>query len=411
MVQQTPSVLQVVVLNDFCYVQGGASRVAIDEAVGLANAGAKVTFVGGVGPVCEELKTAPLRVVNLDQQELSSVRENPTVALQSLWNLPAYRLMKSVAGSLDRRETIFHVHGYTKSLSSSPIYFATANGFRVICTLHDFFSACPNGAFFNFADNKVCHLRGLSTSCITTNCDKRHFTHKLYRVARSLAQRHIGRFPSGVAEYIALSVKSAELLRPYLPSNATIRLLENPINVGRKSPVDVATKSSVVAVGRLDAEKGIALLVDAARRARSPLTLIGDGPWRQYAEQYDGCRVTGWLSKQEVMVELEQARCLAFPSLWYETYGLVVEEAAARGIPSIVSDSSAAAERVKNGVTGWHAHTGNLDDLVRCLDVIKDDTVVQKVGLAAFEHYWIDPPTPARHTAELMGIYRDILVG
>ena len=39
----------VVVLNDYCYVQGGASRVAIDEALGLASKGLAVSFVGGVG--------------------------------------------------------------------------------------------------------------------------------------------------------------------------------------------------------------------------------------------------------------------------------------------------------------------------------------------------------------------------
>src|SRR5579859_1407550 len=41
--------LTVVVLNDFCHVQGGASKVAIDEAVGLANQGVDVIFVGAVG--------------------------------------------------------------------------------------------------------------------------------------------------------------------------------------------------------------------------------------------------------------------------------------------------------------------------------------------------------------------------
>ena len=43
--------MTVVVLNDYCYVQGGASKVAIDEAVGLARAGAEVIFVGAVEPV------------------------------------------------------------------------------------------------------------------------------------------------------------------------------------------------------------------------------------------------------------------------------------------------------------------------------------------------------------------------
>jgi glycosyltransferase involved in cell wall biosynthesis len=406
---ETSTALDVLVLNDFCHVQGGASRVAIDEAVGLAAAGVNVTFVGAVGPVCDELRTAPLRVVNLNEAELSSVLRHPEVAVRSLWNRAADRIMRTELRTRSRANTIVHLHGYTKALSSSVVKYAADNGFRIVTTLHDFFSACPNGAFFNFVENKTCPLRALSASCIATNCDKRRYAHKLYRVARSLAQRYVGNFPAGVSEYIALSNKSAELLRPYLPSEARIHFLSNPITVERNSPVDVATREAVIAIGRLDAEKGVAVLVDAARRCKMRLTLVGEGPWRSYAERYEGCTVTGWLSRREVMSQLEQARCLVFPSLWYETYGLVVEEAAARGVPSIVSDVSAAAERVKDGVTGWHVRVGDTDDLVRCLNVVKDDGVARRTGLAAFENFWVDPPSTARHTAALINIYQQVL--
>ena len=53
----------VVVLNDFCHVQGGASRVAIDEAVALKSAGLNVTFLGAVGPIAPELSAADIRTI------------------------------------------------------------------------------------------------------------------------------------------------------------------------------------------------------------------------------------------------------------------------------------------------------------------------------------------------------------
>jgi sugar/nucleoside kinase (ribokinase family) len=58
------SVRSIVVLNDFCHVQGGASGVAVNEAVALGEAGLDVTFIGAVGPICEELRAAPVKVVN-----------------------------------------------------------------------------------------------------------------------------------------------------------------------------------------------------------------------------------------------------------------------------------------------------------------------------------------------------------
>jgi len=194
-----------------------------------------------------------------------------------------------------------------------------------------------------------------------------------------------------------------------LPNDARVHFLTNPIDAVPGPPVDVGARGSIVAIGRLDSEKGIAMLVDAARHTGSRLRLVGDGPWRGYAEAYEGCKVTGWLSRRGVVAELEQARCLVFPSLWYETFGLVVEEAAARGVPPIVSDISAAAERVKDGITGWHVRAGDTDDLVRCLNLVKDNAVVRQVGLAAYERYWADPPTTVRHAAALIDIYREIL--
>ena len=74
----------VIVLNDYCHVQGGASRVAVDEAVALAQQGLEVIFFGAVGPVCDELKQAPLTVICLDQPELLNVGKNPGVMLQGL---------------------------------------------------------------------------------------------------------------------------------------------------------------------------------------------------------------------------------------------------------------------------------------------------------------------------------------
>lgn len=400
----------VIVLNDYCHVQGGASRVAVDESVALARQGVKVIFLGAVGPVCDELAQAPLRVVCLNQPELLNFGKNPGVILQGLWNVASGNRMRELLQSLNPATTIVHLHGYTKALTTSPIRAATALGFKTVCTLHDFYTACPNGAFFDFHRRVACPKRGLSLDCIATNCDKRHYIHKAYRVMRSLAQKYLGRLPGAVKHYITLSNKSARLLRPYLPSDAHYYLLENINEVPQTLPVDVATKKAIVAVGRLDVEKGVETLLDAARQANVPLIFVGDGPLKAQVEAVQGCRVTGWVDAAQVLAELEQARCLVFPSLWYETYGLVVTEAAARGIPAIVSSIAAASERITDGVEGWHFPAGDAAALARLLRQVKeDDALVQCAGAAAYARFWKNPPTRTRHTAALLEIYAAIL--
>lgn len=399
----------ILVLNDFAYVQGGASKVAIDEAVGLAAAGFRVIFFGPVGPPAEALCTASLEVICLDQSELQDFRKNPAVAFQGLWNVAAYRRLGDLLATLDPARTVVHLHGYTKALTTSPVRMASDRGFRIVCTLHDFFATCPNGALFNYATEMPCPLRPLSLRCVAMSCDKRRYVHKLYRVVRSVVQRRLGHFPAAVHDFITLSRNSAALLRPFLPDDARLYPLDNIIDVAAAPAVPVARNGKIVAVGRLEAEKGVALLLRAAQEAGTGITFIGDGPLRPLVEATPGCSVTGWLSSEAVLAALDAARCVVFPSLWYETFGLVVSEAAARGVPAIVSDVTAAAERVIDGETGWIFRSGDAGDLGRCLVETRDDDRIARFGDAAYARYWAAPGSSARHVTQLAGIYQEVL--
>lgn len=402
------TVRSVIVLNDFCCVQGGASKVAVDEAIALADAGLDVTFLGAVGPVAERLRDSAAQVVCLDQTELADAGRKPAAAFRALWNQQAYRRVQQILVGKDPVGTIVHLHGYTKALTAAPMLAARRAGFTGICTLHDFFAACPNGAFYDYRREEPCSERGLSMGCMLRSCDKRHPIHKAYRVVRGLAQRHVAQFPATVSEFITLSRRSAELLGPYLPAGARLHPLPNIIDVPRGRPVRVAANSSLVVLGRLDAEKGVLLAAKAAADLELPLVFIGDGPLRAEVEGL-GARVTGWLGAEGVDQELRQARCLIFPSAWYETFGLVVAEAAARGIPSIVSDISAAAERVRDGITGWVFQSGNMAQLKERMRLLADDDQVSAAGQAAYQDFWSAPPDRARHTAALIGIYEAAL--
>jgi glycosyltransferase involved in cell wall biosynthesis len=79
------------------------------------------------------------------------------------------------------------------------------------------------------------------------------------------------------------------------------------------------------------------------------------------------------------------------------------------GIPAIVSDISAAAERVENGVTGWHMRSGDAADLAQCLEATRDDAILTAMGQAAYERFWSHPPTADRHVAGLSRIYDQVL--
>lgn len=399
----------VVVVNSYGFVNGGATRVAVDEAVGLAERGVRVTLLTAVGPVSDELNVKNLRVLCLGQKELIDVRRSPVVALQGIWNLAAYNAMRQLLGHSDPRSTIIHVHGFSQALSASPVTCALRMRFEVVHTLHDYFSVCPNGAFFDFPSRTECTLHPLSLLCATRNCDKRSYTHKLYRLLKTNIQRKIGTVPDKIRNYIALSTHSAEKIRRYLPPDSRVFQLPNPCLITKTRPVDVGANQAVAAIGRLDPEKGIELLVKAAEIVRKKILFVGDGPLRNIAAARGLNEVTGWLPRPAVLEKLETARCLVFPSLWPETYGLTVMDAAARGIPAIVSDVSGIAERVEDGVTGWHVRPGDLNQLVNRLQALDDSNCVSAAGAAAYNRFWTTPLTRENHISSLLEIYDAIL--
>jgi glycosyltransferase involved in cell wall biosynthesis len=223
-----------------------------------------------------------------------------------------------------------------------------------------------------------------------------------------MAQRFVARFPASVLDYITLSDRSAGLLRPYLPADARFHPLANIIDVDPCVPADVGANRTLMVVGRLDPEKGVALAAMAARQAHVPIQFVGDGPQRAIVEA-TGATVTGWLTADGVRQAVRQARCLVFPSLWYETFGLVVDEAAAQGVPSIVSDVSAPAERVVDGQTGWVFPSGDREALARIMTLTRDSAVVRAAGAAAFDRYWRRPSDPRRHATDLAAIYEAVI--
>lgn len=403
------SIESAVFLNDYCHVQGGASRIAIDEAVALAAAGVDVTFLGATGPVGPELAESRVKVVCLGQPDLAAVSGRPSVLSQGLWNLTAAQRMRQILAGLDPIRTIVHVHGYTKSLTTSPIRATVQANFPIVVTLHDFFAICPNGTLYNFVEQQPCTLEPLSARCMTTNCDKRRYAHKLYRFVRTALQSWPGLLPRGVRHYIGLSNKSVELLRPHLPATSSIYSLDNIIDVEQQAPVDVGGNGALIYIGRLDPEKGIMLLLDAAHRAGISLTFIGDGPLRGAVESTGRHRVTGWQTARQVQDQVAQARCLVFPSQWYETFGLVVAECAARGVPAIVSDVSAAAERVRHGRTGLVFPSGDAAALAHCLRATTDWERMGQLGRNAYDAYWTSPSDRATHIDKLLDVYAAVL--
>jgi glycosyltransferase involved in cell wall biosynthesis len=260
---------------------------------------------------------------------------------------------------------------------------------RCICTLHDFLLACPTGTLFLHRQQAICHLQPMSLACISTNCDTRSYPQKLWRVGRQVIQQQIGHVPAQLTNFIVHSSLAHEIMAPFLPPASIFHPLTPYIESSQSCPATPDKNENFVYLGRLVREKGVIMLARAAAAERLPLVFVGTGALTEsIAATYPAATITGWVDHATSLAHLRRARALVFPSLWYETLGLVVLEAAANGIPSIVPDTSAAREIVLDGVTGLHFRSGDEQDLRAKMLQLKDPAFAASLGHAAYDRFW-----------------------
>jgi len=405
-----PRTARVIIANDFAHVNGGAAQVAVSSAIALSECGYDVTFFAAVPPVAESLVNAGIRVVLTDQYDIKNDPVRIRAATQGLWNNRAARILDKLLSEFDPRRTILHVHGWTKALTSSIVRVALRRRVSVVVTLHDYFFACPNGGFFNFPKQAICHLQALSPACLKENCDRDGYPQKVWRSARQAVQNQLGFACSPLLNFITISDFSARILEPLLPGGSKIYRVASPSDFEKEIPVEVRQNEQFVSLGRLSKEKGYELLAAAASDLDCAVTFVGEGPSRaEIARINPRAYITGWQSREQVKARLRAARCLVLPSLWYEAQPMVVAEAAAVGVPAIVADECAGRDMVENGVTGLWFRSGDQVDLGNKMRQLLDPDLAARMGQAAYTRHWNNPFTMDKHITALAECYRSIL--
>ena len=112
-------------------------------------------------------------------------------------------------------------------------------------------------------------------------------------------------------------------------------------------------------VGRISREKNPDMLIEAfdaflANGHKGVLVMVGDGPYREELQARTQGRpivFTGFLEGEELAAAFARANALVFPSTT-DTFGNVVLEAQASGLPVIVMDPGGPAEIVRRHESG-----------------------------------------------------------
>jgi glycosyltransferase involved in cell wall biosynthesis len=174
-------------------------------------------------------------------------------------------------------------------------------------------------------------------------------------------------------------------------------------NAARFASFFAEDRPTAVYVGKLSAEKGVSLLLEATKRIDLRTVVVGFGPARSELEASAGPNVlfTGPLEHRHLAHLWPLADVSVVPSVFPEAFGMVAAEAASCGSPPLVARHSGLAEiaaALEVDYPAEHRHlasfeTGDVDDLTAKLEELvslprAQWEAISAAARAAVERHW-----------------------
>lgn len=403
----SPQIDRVVVVNDSTIARGGASALAMLSARLLRKRGIPVTyFAGDQGDADGALLADGVDSFGLG--DVALMKNSKAGALtRGLFNFKAHEAIREWIRVNDTPRTVYHVHGWQQILS--PAVFAALRPVadRTLLHAHDYFLVCPNGGQMNYATDTECTLRPMSARCITTNCDKRNFGHKVWRVGRQAIRNSFSDLGAkNVKVALIQQGMSAAFERAGVPASNLVSI-PNPCVPFSDVRVPAESNSEFQFVGRVVAEKGIEEFLAAARVAKAPVRVLGDGPLREsLAIKYPEAVFEGWCGRERLAELVPKARMLVMPSLYPEPFGLVIPEAVSSGVPVIVSESALLAREVVDHRLGFAVDPKDGTGFARLLaSCMSEDDLIGEMSHRGFSESNSMSMRPDQWTSELINNY------
>lgn len=166
-------------------------------------------------------------------------------------------------------------------------------------------------------------------------------------------------------------------------------------------------------VGRYIRRKGVDLLVDAYSTYREcvsdpwPLLCAGSGEQEDVLDEQEGIENRGFVQPDELPNLMGRAGAFVLPSR-EEPWGVVVEEAAAAGLPLICSEAcGSAVHLLRDRYNGYLVQSGRADHLARCMAAVSTLPEEDRQQMGARSHELSKQYTPAQWADTLISGVKD----
>jgi glycosyltransferase involved in cell wall biosynthesis len=407
--------MNILFLNKFFYLKGGAERVYFEEMNVLRRHGHKCIPFSRRSTHDVESEYSGFFAPNLSLTRKLSYQSIKN-SIEIIYSFSAKTHLHNL---LSRHKVdIAHGHNIYGLLTTSVLDELHKNGIPAVLTLHDYKIICPNYQFLN--RNQICEecRPHRYYNAVLNRCVHEDTMSSTIYALENYFHYLMGCYRKKVAQFIAVSRFIKNKFIEYGYPEDKIKYIPNFINTEQYMPT-YEDEEYFLYSGRLVPEKGIRTLIKAflsLRTSKHKLVIVGDGPLKQSLEVEllkTGTRnieITGFLTGEALADKIRKCTCTIIPSEIYENCPMSVLEALAFGKPVIGANIGGIPELIKDKVDGFIFESGSAFDLADKMNHIASLTSSQikqmgRAGRAKVElHYNAD-----RHYESLISLYQSLL--
>lgn len=269
---------------------------------------------------------------------------------------------------------IAHFHNMYHHLSASSFTTMFKLGIPVVLTLHDVFPLCPNHSLLRGETIDDAAYKGKTYNCIRYKC----INNKLFPSIAGTLEAYYYQWNhiwDRVSLFVCPSRFMAEKMVEWGYPREKMRVVLNPFRAPANVP-DMPLGNKVLFLGRIHFEKGIKLLMEAAKQLPAiSFMLVGTGPDEVWVDNFiaknnlKNVERLGWIAhgSEKYFDAIQQAKVMVTPSLFYENCSMTILETLFYKRIPVAINRGGSPEMVIEGKTGFLAKPEDGLDLARAI--------------------------------------------
>ncbi len=364
--------MKILMVNKFLYPRGGCETYMLKLAEELRKKGHEIEFFGMYDENNTVGNSENLYTTNMDFHSTGLARF--LYPFKIIYSFEAARKIGQVLDSF--KPDIVHMNNINFQLTPSIIYAIKKRNIPLVQTVHDYQMICPNHLLYSLKETKPCErcINGSKFNCLKYNCIHSSrvksligsIEAKLYSLLKTYKKVDLYVCPSKFLESKLLSASSLFKGKTFTIHNFIVK---KPLP--KKETLE---KPYVAFASRLSVEKGVDILAKAAKLLPNVSFMVaGNGPDDECLKNIPNVKMLGFLSGDQLISLIANAKVMILPSVWYENCPLNILETHSFGVPVITMNSGGMAELVEDEKTGLLIDEPTPEAIAKAIDKVFSD--------------------------------------